>query len=265
MAGQQTSHPGTGQVSDGSSEKDRFAVTVDLAVFTIRQGVLCVLLVERGNEPFRGHWALPGGFVGVEESVEDAAWRELAEETGVQRFPGHLEQLATYGEPGRDPRMRVVSVAHLAFAPDLPDPTAGSDAAGARWWPVDDLGLAGGVPEAPELAFDHAQILRDALERVRSKLEYTTLAVQFVREPFTLADLRRVYEAVWGTAPDLGTFRRAVLSTRGFVEPAPRTDAAADHRAGRPPLLYRAGDATALQPAMLRPAPGSADLDADDL
>ncbi|MGN6333202.1 MAG: NUDIX hydrolase [Motilibacteraceae bacterium] len=258
----------SGRVSDGSSEKGSIAVTVDLAVFTIRQGVLCVLLVERGNEPFRGHWALPGGFVDVEESVEDAAWRELREETGVSRFPGHLEQLATYGDPGRDPRARVVSVAHLAFAPDLPDPTAGSDAASARWWPVNDLGLdasAGGEnAESPVLAFDHARILRDALERVRSKLEYTTLAVQFVREPFTLADLRRVYEAVWGTAPDLGTFRRKVLSTRGFVEPAPR--AAGDgHEAGRPPLLYRAGAATALQPAMLRPGPGVVDVDPDDL
>lgn len=263
MAGQQ----GTGKVSDGSSEKGAIAVTVDLAVFTIRQGVLCVLLVERGNEPFRGHWALPGGFVGVEESVEDAAWRELAEETGVSRFPGHLEQLATYGDPGRDPRARVVSVAHLAFAPDLPDPTAGSDAASARWWPVTDLGLdapVGETAESPVLAFDHARILCDALERVRSKLEYTTLAVQFVREPFTLADLRRVYEAVWGTAPDLGTFRRRVLSTRGFVEPAPRTTGE-DHEAGRPPLLYRAGAATALQPAMLRPGPGVVDVDPDDL
>ncbi|MGN6243913.1 MAG: NUDIX hydrolase [Motilibacteraceae bacterium] len=266
MAARDTS----GHGSDDSSERGPFAVTVDLAVFTIRQGVLCVLLVERGNEPFRGHWALPGGFVGVEESVEDAAWRELREETGVSRFPGHLEQLATYGDPGRDPRARVVSVAHVAFAPDLPDPTAGSDAASARWWPVNDLGLdpaPDGVEptEAPVLAFDHAQILRDALERARSKLEYTTLAVQFVREPFTLADLRRVYAAVWGTAPELGTFRRRVLSTRGFVEPAPRTAEGATHDAGRPPLLYRAGTATALQPAMLRPGPGVVDVDPDDL
>jgi 8-oxo-dGTP diphosphatase len=120
--------------------------------------------------------------------------------------------------------------------------------------PVEDLGLDEGGPDAPPLAFDHAQILADAVERVRSKLEYTTLAASFVAEPFTLADLRRVYAAVWGTAPDLGNFRRKVLGTSGFVVEAQRSPiAAAGLSGGRPPLLYRRGNAVVLHPPMLRP------------
>ncbi|HTW02956.1 MAG TPA: NUDIX hydrolase [Streptosporangiaceae bacterium] len=231
-----------------------FAVAVDLAVFTIRAGLLAALLVQRREHPYRGFWALPGGFIREAESAGDAAGRELAEETGVTTFAGHLEQLRTYSDPGRDPRMRVVSVAHVALAPDLPDPQAGGDAADARWWPVEDIALQGERPDAPQLAFDHGQILTDALERVRSKLEYTTLATAFVTEPFTLADLRRVYAAVWGTAPDLGNFRRKVLGTDGFVVEARRSESAAAGQAGgRPPLMYRAGDATVLHPPMLRP------------
>ncbi|WP_134741572.1 NUDIX hydrolase [Nocardioides sp. 503] len=225
------------------SEHPPFAVTVDIAVFTIRDDALCVLLVERGNAPYEGSWAMPGGFVEPDEDAETAAWRELREETGVDRFSGHLEQLRTYSAPDRDPRMRVVSVAHVAFAPDLPEPDAGSDAAGARWWPADGL---------PDLAFDHAEILTDALERVRAKLEYTTLALEFVAEPFTLPDLRAVYTAVWGTPPDLGNFRRKVLGTAGFVVPTGDTGPASD-AGGRKALLYRRGDATTIQPPMLRP------------
>jgi len=232
-----------------------FAVTVDLAVFTIRAGLLTALLVQRRDHPFRGYWALPGGFVRASESAGEAAVRELEEETGVAGFTGHLEQLRTYSDPDRDPRMRVVSVAHVALAPGLPDPRPGGDAAAVRWWPVEDLGLDNSDPDSPPLAFDHAQILADAVERVRSKLEYTTLAAGFVDEPFTLADLRRVYTAVWGKAPDLGNFRRKVLSTGGFVAEAQRSgEAAAGPAGGRPPLLYRRGDAAFLYPPMLRPA-----------
>lgn len=236
------------------SEHPPFAVTVDLAIFTIRNGALSVLLVERGEDPYAGHWALPGGFVGPDEDAEAAAWRELAEETGVSRAEagewGHLEQLRTYSAPDRDPRMRVVSVAHVAFAPDLPEPTAGSDAKQARWWAVQDV--VGEDADAPHLAFDHAEILADALERVRSKLEYTTLALQFVDEPFTLPELHRVYAAVWGEAPDLGNFRRKVLKTPGFVSPTDEK-ADADAAGGPRPLLYRRGPGRMLQPAMLRP------------
>lgn len=222
-------------------------VTVDLAVFTIRNGALSVLLIERGDEPFKGHWALPCGFIEPDEDAEAAAWRELAEETGVEQWAGHLEQLKTYSAPHRDPRHRIVSVAHVAFAPNLPAPVAADDASNARWWAVDDV-LGG--EDAPELAFDHAEILDDALERVRSKLEYTTLATEFVEEPFTLAELHRVYAAVWGRPPSLGAFRRKVISTKGFVEAT--STKGETQSAGRPATLYRRGGAAILQPAMLR-------------
>src|SRR5215468_1213002 len=251
-----------------------FAVTVDLAVFTIRSGLLTVLLIQRRDHPYRGYWALPGGFVRASESAGDAARRELAEEAGALAVSGHLEQLRTYSDPGRDPRMRVVSVAYVALAPDLPDPRAGGDAAAARWWPVDDIALpAGGAgggtgpaagdahPDTVPLAFDHARILADALERVRAKLEYTTLAASFVTEPFTLAELRRVYQAVWGQAPDIANFRRKVLGTGGFVREAERSAcAAAGAAGGRPPLLYRRGDARILHPPMLRAGAGSREI-----
>jgi 8-oxo-dGTP diphosphatase len=236
-----------------------FAVTVDLAVFTIREGQFSVLLVERGAEPYAGSWALPGGFVGPDEDAETAAWRELHEETGVERFGsygGHLEQLRTYSAPDRDPRMRVVSVAHVAFAPDLPEPAAGSDASGARWWAVDDLldpQPADAQGEVPHLAFDHGEILRDAVERIRAKLEYTTLALEFVAEPFTLPELRRVYAAVWGSAPDLGNFRRKVLGTDDFVVPTD-THGTPSVAGGRRALLYRRGAAAVISPPMLRSA-----------
>ncbi|PZF83748.1 NUDIX hydrolase [Jiangella anatolica] len=222
-----------------------FAVTADLAVFTLRDGSLCLLLVRRGVEPFAGCWALPGGFVQPHESADEAARRELAEETGVE-FAGHLEQLATYSDPDRDPRMRVVSVAYVALAPSLPDVAGGSDAAEARWWPVTSMRPA-------ELAFDHAHIVGDALERVRAKLEYTTLATQFVDEPFTVRDLQEVYEAVWGVTWDRANFRRKVLSTPGFVVSVEHGVRPGSATGGRSAQLYRRGDALALYPPILRP------------
>lgn len=236
-----------------------FAVTADIVIMTIRDGALRVLLVERRNDPYAGSWALPGGFVEIDEDAHTAALRELAEETGVDAADFHLEQLATYSAPDRDPRMRVVSVAYLAFAPDLGSAVAGSDAAAARWWSVDDL-LAD--PDAPALAFDHEEILRDALERVRAKLEYTTLASRFVTEPFTIAELRAVYGAVWGLLPARANFTRKVLATDGFVVPAGTTGEAS--RSGGPrPTLYRRGTATDLQPALLRPR-SRAEVEADN-
>lgn len=220
-----------------------FAVTVDLVVFTIRDDQLCVLVIERGEDPHLGALALPGGFVRVDEDLSDAASRELMEETGVGSADRlHLEQLGTYGAPGRDPRMRTVSVAYLAFAPELPDALAGTDAAGAMWEPVADLTRV-------ELAFDHATILHDGLERARAKLEYTTLAASFCAEEFTVADLRHVYELVWDTTIDPRNFHRKVLATDGFVEP---TGEVVSVGRGRPAQVFRAGPATQLHPPVVR-------------
>jgi 8-oxo-dGTP diphosphatase len=225
------------------------AVTVDVVALTIRDGRLHVLLVERGGHPFAGWRALPGGFV-QQETLDAAALRELAEETGLRPGEGaldrvHLEQLRSYGDPGRDPRMRVISVAYLAFAPSLPDPQAGSDAESAFWVPVDEVG---------ELAFDHAAILADGLDRARSKLEYTPLATAFVGDEFTISELRAVYAAVWGEELHAGNFHRKVLSVPGFVESTGETSTRGGERGGPKPRLYRAGDARLLHPALLRPA-----------
>lgn len=224
------------------------ALTVDLVVLTVRDDELSVLLVRRGIDPFIDRWALPGGFVMADEGLLDAAERELAEETGIVTVRAHLEQLATYGAPGRDPRGRVVSCAYLALLPDMPAPSAGSDAADATWVPVEQV-LADGA----SLAFDHDEILRDGLERARSKIEYTPLATAFCEPEFTVAALRRVYEAVWGVALDPRNFHRKVTTTPGFVA---ATTGTTTRDGGRPAQLYRRGDASVLHPAMLRPMHG---------
>ena len=237
------------------------AVTVDVVTLTIRDGALDVLLVRRGVPPFAGQWALHGGFVrarpGQSEDLDEAAIRELAEETGQRPGRIHLEQLATYGTPGRDPRMRVISVAYLVFAPELPEPRAGSDAQAAAWVPVGSLGLAEGGGQQPgstrKLAFDHARILADGLERARSKLEYTPLATAFVAEEFTISELRAVYETVWGERLHAGNFHRKVLSVPGFVESTGETTETGGPRGGPRSRLYRRGDARLLHPALLRP------------
>lgn len=234
-----------------------FAVTVDLVVLTVREHELCALLVRRGEPPFQGYWALPGGFVRPGEGLGEAASRELAEETGLRAHSSagqaaagaHLEQLATYGHPQRDPRMRVVSVAHLALAPDLPTPKPGGDARGARWAPVSEL-LGPGPADREPLAFDHALILADGVERARSKIEYSALATAFCAEEFTVGELRRVYEAVWGVVLDPRNFHRKVTGTPGFLVPSGGTTT---RQGGRPAQLFRAGGATVLNPPMLRP------------
>lgn len=220
----------------------RVAVTVDLVVLTLRDGALSVLLIERGEEPFRGALALPGGFVRPDETLDGAAARELAEETGMRDVPGHLEQLRSYGDPHRDPRMRVISVAYLALAPDLPEPAAGTDAAAAYWVPVERA-------TREQLAFDHARILADGIERARSKLEYTALGTAFCPPEFTVADLRGVYEAVWGGRLDPRNFHRKVTSTPGLLVDTGRTRA---EGRGRPATLYRPGPARSLQPPFTR-------------
>ena len=216
------------------------AVTVDIVALTIREGALHVLLVERGEHPFAGKLALPGGFV-RDETLDEAAFRELSEETAVGRV--HLEQLATFGDPGRDPRMRVISVAYLVLAPKMPDPRPGGDVSAARWVPV---GKARG------LAFDHDAILAAGLERARAKLEYTPLATAFVADEFTIGELRAVYAAVWGEHPHAGNFHRKVLSVPGFVESTGATTEKGGERGGPRARLYRAGEANLLYPPLLR-------------
>jgi len=243
---------------------DPVAVAIDVVALTIRDAALHVLLIERGAPPQQGMWALPGGFVktGAQaEDLDEAAARELAEETGVRAEAldrVHLEQLAAYGAPERDPRMRVVSIAYLAFAPEMPEPVAGSDAAAAAWTPVDALGLTGDGSQRPgttrRLAFDHSVILTDGLERARSKLEYTALATTFCAPEFTIPELRSVYEIVWGEELHAGNFHRKVLSVPGFVESTGATSERGGRRGGPRARLYRAGDARLLHPALLRPS-----------
>jgi 8-oxo-dGTP diphosphatase len=216
-------------------------LAVDLAILTVRDSSLNVLVIERGHDPYRGQVALPGGFLRADEDLRDAAGRELAEETGLDGKSLHLEQLAAYGAPGRDPRGRVVSVAYLAIAPDLPVPSAGSDARAASWSPVDDI--------RESLAFDHSAIVADAVERARTILELTTLATAFCPEEFTIGDLRAVYEAVWGTQLDPRNFSRKVAHTEGFVL---ATGGKRVPDSGRPAALYRRGEARALYPPLLR-------------
>jgi 8-oxo-dGTP diphosphatase len=220
-------------------------LAVDLVILTLRESRLQVLLIERGVEPHLGALALPGGFLrDAGEAIETAARRELNEEAGLDADKLHLEQCGVYGAPGRDPRGRVVSVAFLAIAPRLPEPVAGTDAAGACWTPVDRV-LSG----HSKLAFDHERIIADGVERARSKLEYSSLATAFCGQTFTIAELQQVYEAVWGVRMDPRNFYRKIKGTRGFViphGPARKSDT------GRPARLFRAGPGTVLYPPLIR-------------
>src|SRR5215470_3033967 len=177
---------------------EKVRVTVDIVIFSIRTRELLVLLVKRGVPPFQGEYAIPGGFLRADESLEQAAKRELHEETSVRDV--YLEQLYSFGDPARDPRGRVVTVAYYALvSSDHLDLTAGADAAEAKWVAVERL---------PRLAFDHGTIVAYALERLRNKLEYTTVGFQLLAKKFTLAELQAVYEAILGKTIDKRNFRR---------------------------------------------------------
>ncbi len=205
--------------------KPQALVTVDVVIFTIRDDALQVLLVQRGAPPFKDRWALPGGFIHEDEPLEQAALRELDEETGVRDV--YLEQLYTFGDPARDPRGRVITVAYYALiASDRQTLAAGSDAAAARWFP-------GGSP--PPLAFDHREILEYAVERLRNKLEYTTVGFQLLPARFTLTQLQRVYEAILGRALDKRNFRRKME----LLDVLTPLDEWVREGASRPAQLYR--------------------------
>jgi len=213
-----------------------FAVTVDVVILTMSEGMLHVLLVCRGEAPFEGMWAIPGGFKRPTETLDEAAKRELAEETGVNAA-SLLTQFGAYGDPERDPRMNVVTIAYLAVLRDVGAVVAGSDAAAAALLPVSDV-LNGKI----DLAFDHLRIVRDAIERVRVELEVTGIATAFVGATFTLAELRAVYEDIWGVQLDAANFRRSVVAEDGWVVPTGRR-ARPGPAGGRPAELYRAGRA----------------------
>lgn len=216
------------------SEFPAFAVTVDVVVLTMAKGRLHVLLVQRGVDPFAGMWAIPGGFKRPGETLDDAARRELDEETGVDGA-AVLRQFGAYGDPGRDPRMNVVTVAYVAVIRDVGTPAASTDAVAAALWPVEDV-LNGKV----ELAFDHEDILSDAVERVRNDLELTGRATAFLPPTFTLAELRNVYEEVWHMRFDAANFRKRVLAEDGWVVPTGKR-ARPGSTGGKPAELYRAG------------------------
>ncbi len=238
-------------MNDESWSPPEVLVTVDLVILTLRQQELRALLVERGVDPYRGARALPGGFLNhAGEDLLGAACRELREEADLDAQGLHLEQLGTYGRPGRDPRGRVVSVAYLAIAPGLPDPVAGTDAAEAGWEPAADV-LSGEVP----LAFDHRRIVADGVERARAKLEHSALATAFCGETFTIAELQQVYEAVWGVRLDPRNFYRKVQKVGGFLESVGQER---KPTRGRPARVFQAGPTTVLHPPLVRPeTPGA--------
>ncbi len=200
-------------------------VSTDIVLFTVQTDSMKVLLVRRAAKPFKGVWALPGGFVRQDEDLADCARRELEEETGVAGF--YLEQLQTFGAPERDPRGRVITVAYYALIPsgDLVI-QADSDADAAAWFPVGDL---------PELAFDHAEIVASAVKRLRAKLGYSTIAFQLLDEQFTLSAVQQIYEAITGSPADKRNFRKLIL---GFGELEETGELSRDG-AHRPAKLYR--------------------------
>jgi 8-oxo-dGTP diphosphatase len=247
MAEKQPSGMGTGQ--DAAQEADvaappptynvskypRPSVTVDLVIFTVVKRDLQVLLVRRGTAPFKDMWALPGGFLHIDEPLEEAARRELAEETGLEGDDVYLEQLYTFGAPGRDPRTRVITIAYFALIEDASHRPlrATADAVEARWWSVYDL---------PPLAFDHGEIIDAALRRLRSKLDWTPVAFRLLPEQFTMTQLRTVYEAILNE--DLGgtkkrNFSKKLLkrpADRKLIEEVPNARVTGPHRPAR---LYR--------------------------
>jgi 8-oxo-dGTP diphosphatase len=221
---------------------ERPSVTVDIVILTLREHELQVLLIQRKNWPYAGIWAIPGGFVEMDESLERAARRELAEETGIDNPDIHLEQLYTFGDPARDPRTRVISVAHLALLPAAQlELHPASDAADAGWFPA---------YAPPPLAFDHDQILSRAIQRLRSQVETTLAIFRLLPETFTLTELQDAYEHVLCEELDKRNFRRKMLSS-GMLEETEQLRSG-DHR---PAKLYRFQGGAVRRPKAQRPYP----------
>ncbi|VAV90965.1 Nudix-related transcriptional regulator NrtR [hydrothermal vent metagenome] len=201
------------------------AVTTDIVIFTVKEGALNLLLIKRGEEPFKNHWAIPGGFLLMDEDLNGCAIRELREETGVSDV--YLEQLCTFGAVDRDPRERVLSVAYYALIPsDNIILKAGTDATDAKWFPLSAL---------PDLAFDHSDIVKMAQERLSAKMGYSTIGLQFMPEQFTLSDLQNTYEIVSGKPLDKRNFRKWILSLE-LIEETGQKKSDGPHR---PAMLYR--------------------------
>ena len=199
------------------------SVTIDVVVFTIQDNDLKVLLVKRGIEPFRGKWAIPGGFVRIEESLEAAAKRELQEETGIKNV--YLEQLYTFGDPKRDPRGRVITVSYMALInSEKIKLRAATDVSDAQWFSTKKL---------PVLAFDHTKILAYAIKRLRWKFEYTTVAFSLLPEKFTIGELQKIYEIVFHKKFDKRNFAKKILSLKILKEEGIKKDVS-----HRPPMLY---------------------------
>ncbi|MCD6471161.1 NUDIX hydrolase [bacterium] len=205
-------------------QPEKLQIAVDIVIFTIIDDKLKILLIQRATKPFKGKWALPGGHVDINESLEKAAKRELQEETNVKKV--YLEQLYTFGDPSRDPRGRVISVTYFALLNKKPAIKSASDAADVRWF---------NVKEIPSLAFDHNKIVSYALKRLRWKLEYTNIAQRFLPRYFTLTELQRVYEIIFGKKIDKRNFRKKILSLN-LIRPSRRKRKMVAHR---PPRLWQ--------------------------
>ncbi len=201
------------------------AVTTDIVIFTIRDQRLQLLLIKRREAPYRGKWALPGGFLQMDETLDECAVRELKEETGVANV--YLEQLYTFGEVKRDPRERVVSVAYYALIPsDKLNIRPSTDADAVGWFTLDEL---------PKLAFDHDEIVEMAHERLTAKLDYSTIAFQFLPKEFTLTEIQQVYEIILQESIDKRNFRKSILALDAVVE----TKKMKSEGAHRPAMLYK--------------------------
>lgn len=212
--------------SYSAARYERPSVTVDVVIFTLIERELHVLLVRRRRWPHEGMWAIPGGFVQMDESLEQAARRELEEETGVRDI--YLEQLYTFGDPKRDPRTRVISVAYIALVrADKQTLRVSEESMDVRWFPVRRL--------PGQLAFDHDGILATALDRLRSKLEYTTLAFQLLPEVFSIKELKQVYEQILDEGElDKGNFYRKIKDANVLEDTGMQREGR-----GRPTTLYR--------------------------